>query len=925
MANDRQRIDELACAVAERSPVAWKEELRSSETEDERALIAQLQNVERIVEAHWGLPGSPKRLGDFEIIREIGRGAMGVVYEVRQISLDRRVAIKVLSAEMTSASVPLQRFEREAIALATLNHPNIVTIHSVEHLDGLHFITMELVEGQSLAYQIPEGGMPIQRLLDIAIPLADALSSAHERRIIHRDLKPGNIMVNNEGRVKILDFGLAKLRREHRIVPDARTLTANFGTTREGALIGTVPYMSPEQAECRDLDHRSDLFSLGAILYEMATGQRPFRGSSPAAVISSILRDHAPPVTEINPELPTDLERMISHCLRKDPEHRYQTAKGLRNELEELRTKLQVEEIRPRQEPSKTDARRSWVFWTSLSAAAVLLVALSAGPYIVQKVGGWLVPNPPPPGRYLAVLPFAPTGEQVETSAFSDGLAAILTAKLTELTRTHDLQVVSSWAIEKYFGGRFSSLEEIGESLGVNLAVVGSLLQSGDDVRVTVNLVDVRERRQLDAEVINADLRDPFALQDRIVVAVVEMLELELPHLEQEALRAHGTTVAASHRLYLQGRGYLRNYDQVENVDSAIGAFEQALVKDPDYAQARAGLGMAYWKRYAHDKDPQWVDRASEACEESIQLDHQLAAGYVCLGTVYWETGRYGEAAGEFGWAISEDPTSDEALYGLGRVFENLDAPDAAEEVYRKAIAQRPHYWATHNWLGTFNFRHGRYLEAEESFKQVVALVPNRHLGYMNLGAAYLIQGKYVDAIRTLERCVSLKPTARGYSNLAAGYFGMRKFDQAVRFYEEAIELSCKEYGIWGNLGEAYYWMPQRLAAREAYQRGVELAEQQLEVNPDDAEVLGELGKYHAMLGDQEQALEYLKKALEVGPTNAELQFNAAVIHNQLVDTRAALDWLERSRASGTSSSWIRDNPVFDNLRENERFQALLR
>ena len=935
MAADRQRIDELACAVAERSPVEWEAELRSTKNGDERTLIEQLQNVERIVEAHWGLSGSPTRLGDFEIIREIGRGAMGVVYEVRQISLDRHVAIKVLSAEMTSATVPLQRFEQEAKALAALNHPNIVTIHSVEHVDGMHFISMELVEGHSLANQIPARGMPTEGFLDIAIALADALSSAHEHQIIHRHLKPANIMVNHEGRVKILDFGLAKLRREHRIVPDARSLTASFSTTREGALIGTIPYMSPEQADGRNLDHRSDLFSLGAVLYEMATGRRPFRGLSPAAVISSILRDHPPPVTEINPELPADLERMIGHCLRKDPEHRYQTAKGLRNELEELRTQLQLEKIRPRPAPPKPAFPRSWVFRTSLSAAAVLLlVALVAGPSVVERVQGWLGIGEPP-ARYLAVLPFAALGEEHEdTTAICDGLAEILTTKLTQLTATHDLQVAASGLLR---GSPPPSVEEIGESLGVNLAFVGSLLRSGDDVRVTVNLVDVPARRQLRAEVINSDLRDPFVFQDQIVVAVVGMLELELPPREEKALRTHGTSVASAYQLYLHGRGYLRNYDQPENVDRAITAFHQALERDPDYAQAHADLGVAYWKKFEHDKDPQWVDRASEACGKSIELGPRLAAGHACLGTIYVGTGRSGEAAAELGWAISLDPTNDEAFHSLGRVYERLGEPDAAEEVYRKAISRRPHYWATHNWLGTFNFRQSRYLEAEESFKQVVALAPNRYRGHLNLGGAYLKQGKYADAIRTLERCVSLKPTARGYSNLASGYFGMRKFDQAARFYEEAIELSRMNYGIWGNLGEAYYWMPggRRLSppgagspgstAREAYQRAVELAEQQLEVNPDDAEVLGELGKYHAMLGDQEQALECLGKALEMGPTNADLQFNAAVIHNQLADTRAALDWLEKSRASGMSSNWIRDNPVFDNLRDDERFQALLR
>jgi len=925
MAVDRQRIDELAYAVAERLPVAWKEELRSSESEDERMLVAQLQNVERIVEAHWGLPGSPTRLGDFEIIREIGRGAMGVVYEVRQISLDRRVAIKVLSAEMTSAAVPLQRFEREARALAALNHPNIVTIHSVEEVDTsagfVHFISMELVEGESLARRIPAGGMLIQRLLDIAIPLADALSSAHERRVIHRDLKPANIMVNREGRVKILDFGLAKLRREHRIVPDARSLTASFGTTREGALLGTVPYMSPEQAEGRDLDHRSDLFSLGVILYEMAMGRRPFQGSSPAAVISSILRDRVPPVTEINPELPADLERMISHCLRKDPEHRYQTAKGLRNELEELRTKLQLDEIRSPREPSKPTARRSWGLWRSLFATSVvLLVALAIGPSVVQRVQGWLGIVEPAAARYLAVLPFAVLGDEHEdTNAISDGLAEILTTKLTRLTRTHDLQVAASGLSR---GSPPPSIEAIGE-LGVNLVVVGSLHRSGDDVRVTVNLVDVREGRQLRAEIINANLRDPFMFQDRIAVVVVEMLELELPSREEEALRAHGTTVAAANRLYLQGRGYLRNYDQVENVDRAIGAFQQALEQDPDYAQAHAGLGMAYWKRFEHDDDAGWVDQASKSCRASVKLDDKLPEGHACLGTVYSGTGRHGEAEVEFGWAISLDSTLDEAFRGLARVYDRLGDPDAAEEVYRKAISIRPHYWAGYSWLGAFYFYQGRYADSEKMFRRVTELTPESYGAYSNLGGAYLLQGRFEEAIPVLERSLELKTNVDAHSNLGTAYFKLRRYDDAVPAFEKAVGLEAGDYGLWGNLAEAYYWSGQRDKAPQAYRRAMQLAQESLKVNPKDPWVLGELAKYHAMLGDREEAVGYLEQALRLAPADAELQFGAAVAYNQLGQSDVALDWLEKALAGGLAIAYVQDAPEFENLRDQERFQQL--
>jgi serine/threonine-protein kinase len=920
---ERQHIDELARAVADRSRVEWDEELESSKNEAERGLIAQLQNVERIIQAHWGLPGPAAHLGDFEILRQIGRGASGVVYEARQISLERHVAIKVLVAGITADAVQLHRFEREARALAVLNHPNIVTIHSVEHIDHVHFISMELVRGQSLANQIPEGGMPVQRLLDIAISLADALSSAHERRIIHRDLKPANIMIDPEERLKVLDFGLAKLRPQHRTVPASTgSITAGLDMTLEGTLIGTIPYMSPEQAEGRDLDHRSDLFSLGTILYEMATGRRPFQGASASETVNSILRDHPPPVDEVNPGLPGDLERIISHCLRKNPEHRYQTAKGLRNELEELKAKLQGYEIRSRPRLSRP-ARRPLVLWNLFFVVPALLIVALATPSIVRRVQEQLGSTAPETARYLAILPFAPLGEAPEeTNAIAAGLAEILTSKLTKLTDTHDLQVAASGLSR---GSPPPSVEEIGESLGVNLAVVGSLQRSGDDVRVTVNLVDVQERLQLRAEVINADLRDPFALQDRIVAAVAEMLELELLPREEALMRTHGTTVADAHGLYLQGRGYLRNYDQTANVDSAIRAFQQALVKDPNYAQAHAGLGVAYWKRFEHDDDPGWVDRATGSCELSVELDDQLAEAHACLGTVFFGTGRHGEAVAEFGWAISLDPTHDEAFRGLARVYDRIGDPEAAEKVYLKAISIRPHYWAGYSWLGGFYFYRGRFGESEAMFRRVTELAPESYLAYSNLGGTYLLQGRFDEAIPVFERSLALKPNADGYSNLATAYFKLRRHADAVRANQKAVGLRADDYGLWGNLGESYYWSPgDRDKAPLAYRRAVELALTQLQVNPKDPDVLGELAKYHAMLGDGEQALGYLERAVHLAPADAELQFGAAVVYNQLGHGDTALDWLEKAFAGGVSPDYFQDAPEFRNLRDEERFQELL-
>jgi len=336
MTRDKDDVDDLADAAADGSQAEWQSRLRSVSDEEGRRLIEQYEIIDALATTPDDLPLTLAKLEDFEIEREIGRGGMGRVYEARQISLDRRVALKVLLPELTGSELRLKRFEREAKALGALNHPNIVTIYSVEQVENLHLLNMELVSGETLDKLFGRRRLSLQEFLDLAIPLADALSAAHENGITHRDLKPHNIMVGDDGRVKILDFGLAKLRTE--ASSTEQDSKANALLTREGSLLGTLPYMSPEQVEGRPVDHRSDLFSLGVVLYETMTGRRPFDGETTAALASSILREEPPPVSVENSSMPPEIDRIIAHCLRKKPDDRYQTAKGLRNELRELRT-----------------------------------------------------------------------------------------------------------------------------------------------------------------------------------------------------------------------------------------------------------------------------------------------------------------------------------------------------------------------------------------------------------------------------------------------------------------------------------------------------------------------------------------------------------------------------------------------------------
>ena len=340
-------------------------------------------------------------LGHYRIVRQLGSGGMGEVYAAEDQKLHRVVALKILSAPFGPDDERRQRFEREAQAVAALNHPNIVTIYSVEQYGSTHFLTTEIVEGKPLSVSIPSGGLPLDRLLKLAIPLADAVSAAHHRGITHRDLKPANVMVGDDGRLKVLDFGLAKLKEEHS--PAAATMIATQTLTGEGRIIGTVAYMSPEQAEGRPIDYRSDIFSLGIVLYEMATGERPFKGNTSVSVLSSILKDAPRNVTEINRTLPRDLARIVRRCLMKDPEDRYQSAKDIRNDLQELKQSLDSGELSAPQ-PAVRVAKSGAVLRPVIMAAAVIATA-----FAMYRFGPWFTrPAPSATSATFAQLRVGP-------------------------------------------------------------------------------------------------------------------------------------------------------------------------------------------------------------------------------------------------------------------------------------------------------------------------------------------------------------------------------------------------------------------------------------------------------------------------------------------------------------------------------------
>jgi serine/threonine protein kinase/tetratricopeptide (TPR) repeat protein len=833
---------------------------------------------------------------------------MGTVFRAEDTELRRTVALKFIH-EKTAGNPRLnERLRREARTASALNHPNICTIYEVGEEGGEVFIAMEYVEGRPLSELIRSNGLPVETVLRYGRQLASALEHAHDRGIIHGDLKPLNIIVNPQGDAKILDFGLARRRNPSEF--DKHTLEPLSADDILGAG-GTLPYMAPEQVDGGEASVRTDLWSLGIVLYEMAAGKRPFHGENFYQICNAICREAAPPLPS---RIPVGLASVISRCLEKEPARRYQRAGELRAALEALGPSSENEIF-----PARPAQPRRWRVMLAIGAVVLLTVA---GAFLIRNRLSKSNTLAAVPSRVLlGVLPPVSSGDSSQ-AAFESGLADTLNTRLGELSAHHALAVIPmSVTLEKHV----ATIDAAREQFGVNLVLVLNVQRAAGDVRVNYALVDARSRQQVRSGTVTAAATEPFALQDRVFESVAEAMELQLGPAEKQSISSHGTTEPAAYDFYVQGRGYLQDYVVPEKVENAITLFQRALQKDPAYAAATAGLGEAYFRKYQLTHDIHWADAAIDNCQTAAERGPALAAAHSCLGRAYAARGKYEQAAEQYRRAVELEPTSDEAYGGLATAYEQLSRLSDAEQAYKQAISMRPGYWATYNWLGVYYQRHARYEDAAAMYTQVVSLVPDSFVGYSNLGSVRIAQGKYSEAIPLLEKSLSIRPNGDARSNLATAYFQMRRYAESAANFEQATKLDQKNYLLWGNLGDAYYWAPgRRSEAAAAYGTAIALGKEKLRLNAHDAQLLSSLAMYYAMRGERRDALENLDASLRLQPKSPDLLFNAGIAYQQLGDTKLALDALEKAVSLGISPQLLRDTPNFDALRDNSRFEGLL-
>ncbi len=846
----------------------------------------------------------------------LGQGGMGRVYKAYDKDLDRTVALKVVRHGVMGETDALKRFKQELILASKISHKNILRIHDMGEVGDTKFITMAYVEGQDLYGILKDTPkMPIERVLKFATALAEALAAAHAEGVIHRDLKPQNILVNKDDQIFVSDFGLAKSFEE-----------GAQGMTKTGAFLGTPRYMSPEQVEGKPADQRSDLYSYGLMLYEMAVGDVPFTGESTLKVMYQRIQEKPKNPKLLNPSLPNWFVRIIMRCLERDPAARYQSAYEILADLQGSRGSASGSHTVQIQIPQFV-AERRWT-WVVAGVLAVVLLAFAIPPVRHLILGGGTsggksASGIPPlsQGKFVAILPFRVLGDAQSLGYVAEGLNDALSSKLFQLK---DLRLASETAVARV--SEKDPLEKVARTLGVNLVVQGTIQGSADKMAIIMTLVDVADGgKRLWSQQFTGVPKDLLTLEDQISGQLVAALDVKPSNEELARTAERPTDNVDAYDLFLRGRQALRGPEPVAAAQSAIDFFQQSIQKDPGFALAYTGLASACLTMYHEKKDAFWAQKALGAAQRAEQLKDNLPEVHFSLGTVYLRTGKAQQAIVELKRGLQLSPNSDEGYLRLGKAYMDSGQKDEAIATYKKAIEVNPYYWGNHIALGNAYFSIGETEKALSEYKQVTELEPGNVAGWDNMGNAYLRMARYEESIPAYKKSIELSPTWSAYNNLGYVYSLLGRYAEAVQMSEKAVELGPNQELAVGNLADAYRGSGQKDKANTTYDKAIALAFQELQVNPQSTAALEDLALYYAKKGDPSRGAEFIQRARKIDEKDVELMYAEATVAILANKPSDAIRSLRAAFSNGYPVKQAEQDPEFAKLKTTPEFQALVK